>query len=161
MNSGVAGGLLTSVHGLGGLLETDKLAHRFATGDAATRAAVVVTHSVPSPADPRGLITFGVAGLVALAFGQAFLAGGHRGLGRLGIAYGADLVLLFVATAAGVNGLVLVTGGLASVVLGPVWWVAVARLLWADGSDVVDLTDSAGAGAASAEPVSVPSQRDA
>ena len=56
-----------------------------------------------------------------------------RRLGLLGVALGCDMVVLFLATAVGVGALVLLTGGLASVVLGPIWWVAVARLLWRGG----------------------------
>ena len=39
------------------------------------------------------------------------------------------LIMLFVATATGVNALVLITGGLASLVLGPIWWVGVGRMI--------------------------------
>jgi hypothetical protein len=42
---------------------------------------------------------------------------------------GLDMVALFLATATGVGPLVLLTGGLASVVLGPIWWISVARML--------------------------------
>jgi hypothetical protein len=42
------------------------------------------------------------------------------------------MALLFLATAIGIGSLVLLTGGLASVVLGPIWWIGVARLLWRD-----------------------------
>lgn len=54
--------------------------------------------------------------------------------GLLGIVLGVDMIVLFLATAIGISGLVLLTGGLASVVLGPLWWVSVARLLWAPGT---------------------------
>jgi hypothetical protein len=126
--AGVAGALLTSVHGMADLLEVDRLAHRFASGDAAMRAAVVTAHSLPSAVDPRGLVTFGIAGLVAVAFGAAFLER-RRTMALIGVIYGADLVALFVATALSVNAAVLLTGGLASVVLGPVWWLLVASTL--------------------------------
>jgi hypothetical protein len=43
---------------------------------------------------------------------------------------GIDMVVLLLATATGVGPLVLLTGGLASVILGPLWWVSVGRLLW-------------------------------
>src|SRR4051812_8826014 len=126
--AGVVAGLATAAHGLGDLLTVDKLAHRYAAGDATVRAAVSVTHATPSPVDPRGLMTFGLAGLVALGFGIA-LRHQRRATARIGIAYGVDLVLLFAATAAGVNGAVLVTGGLASLVLGPLWWIGVSRVI--------------------------------
>src|SRR4051794_29387754 len=66
---GVVAGAATAAHGFADLVGLDKLAHRFADGDAATRAAVLVANALPSPTDPRGLATFGLAGLVALAFG--------------------------------------------------------------------------------------------
>lgn len=56
-------------------------------------------------------------------------------LGRLGTALGIDLLLLFVATAVGAGRVVLVTGGLASVVLGPIWWIGVSRFLWSPALD--------------------------
>src|SRR5207248_11163723 len=56
--AGVTAGLATAMHGLSDLFTVDKLAHRFTTGDAAVRAAVTVSHTAPSPVDPRGLMTF-------------------------------------------------------------------------------------------------------
>jgi hypothetical protein len=125
----VIAGLATSAHGLGDLVGVDKLAHRYAAGDAATKAAVAVAHVTPSTVDPRGLATFAASGLVALAVGLA-LRHSHSRLGTLGVVLGADMALLFVANAVGINALVLLTGGLASVVLGPIWWFCLARLLW-------------------------------
>ena len=126
---GVVGGLATAAHGLANLIGVDELAGDYASGDAATRAAVAVAHATPSQVDPRGLATFLAAGVVALVLGLAMRADNQR-LGLLGIVLGCDMVVLFVATAAGIGALVLLTGGLASVVLGPIWWVSVARLLW-------------------------------
>lgn len=129
---GVVGGLATAAHGLASLLGVDELAGDYASGDAATRAAVAVAHATPSQVDPRGLATFLAAGVVALVLGLAIRPDKPR-LGLLGIVLGCDMVVLFVATAVGIGPLVLLTGGLASVVLGPIWWVSVARLLWRDG----------------------------
>jgi len=114
-------------------LRVDELARKYDSGDAATGAVVAVAHAMPSEVDPRGLATFGAAGLVALVLGMA-VRGDRPRLGLLGIVLGIDMVLLFVATAAGIGPLVLLTGGLASVVLGPIWWISVARLLWPGGA---------------------------
>ncbi len=124
----VVAGFATSAHGLADLVGVDKLAHRYAAGDAATRAAVAVAHVAPSSVDPRGLATFAASGLVALVVGLA-LRSIHPRLGTLGMVLGVDMVMLFVATAVGIPALVLLTGGLASVVLGPIWWFGIARLL--------------------------------
>jgi hypothetical protein len=126
---GVVGGLATAAHGLASLLGVDELAGDYESGDAATRAAVAVAHATPSPVDPRGLATFLAAGLVALVLGPVVRAENER-LGLLGVVLGCDMVLLFLATAVGIGSLVLLTGGLASVVLGPIWWVSLARQLW-------------------------------
>ena len=126
--AGVGAGLLTAAHGLGDLIANDRLAHRYASGDAATRAAIDVQRSLPSATDPRGLATFAVSGLAVLALGVALRPSSGR-LGLLGAVLGADLVLLFAATAIGIGPLVLVAGGLASVVLGPAFWLGAARLL--------------------------------
>jgi hypothetical protein len=134
---GVVAGLATAAHGLTSLLGVDELAHDYESGDAAKRAAVAVAHAAPNHVDPRGLATFGAAGLVALVLGLAVRPERPR-LGQLGIVLGVDMVVLFVATAAGIDPLVLLTGGLASVVLGPIWWVSVGRLLWRTPSEVGD-----------------------
>lgn len=126
---GVVGGFATAAHGLADLVGVDKLAHRYAAGDGAARAAIAVAHVAPSPVDPRGLATFCAGGLVALTLGLA-LRPRHRRLGLLGVVLGIDMVVLFIANAVGINALVLLTGGLASVVLGPVWWFGIASVLW-------------------------------
>jgi hypothetical protein len=125
---GVVAALATAAHGLADLVGYDKLAHTFATGDAATRAAVRVSALQPAAVDPRGLFTFGVAGL-AIALAACGMWATSPRLARLAAVLGVDMVVLFVATATGVNALVLVTGGLASVVLGPAWWLSVAGRL--------------------------------
>jgi hypothetical protein len=129
---GVVGGLATAAHGLASLVGVDELAGDYSSGDSATRAAVAVAHASPSQVDPRGLATFLVAGVVALVLGLAVRSDKPR-LGLLGIVLGIDMAVLFLATAIGIGPLVLLTGGLASVVLGPIWWVSLARLLWPGG----------------------------
>ena len=124
---GVVAGLATAAHGLSDLIGFDKLAHTYAA-DPASRVAVRVDATLPSAIDPRGLFTFGVTGAAVLVAALLLRAEGQR-LGTLGIVLGVDLMLLFMATAIGIGPLVLLTGGLASVVLGPWWWVAVARRL--------------------------------
>ena len=127
--AGVTVGFATAAHGLGDLIGTDELAQRYRAGDSAIRASVIVAHQLPSPVDPRGLFTFGATGLIVATLALAARRSAPR-LARLGLVLGADMVALFVATAAGVNAAVLVTGGLASVVLGPAWWLGAARMLW-------------------------------
>ena len=84
-----------------------------------------------APTDPRGFATFGLAGLWSLIAGLELRA--HGGLKaaywQLAIVGGIDLMLLFVATVIGAMPLILVTGGLASVVLGPAFWAMTGRLL--------------------------------
>jgi len=130
---GVVGGLATAAHGLSALVGVDKMAHHYATADPAKRAAVVVAGATPSQVDPRGLASFCAAGLVALVLGLA-LRPSQPPLGLLGVVLGVDMVVLFVATATGVGPLILVTGGLASVILGPLWWVGLARILQSPAS---------------------------
>src|SRR5947208_536339 len=60
-------------------------------------------------------------------------------LAVLGYVAGTDLLLLFLASASGAAVPILVTGGLASLVLGPAWWFGVARrLVRSDGTGVSD-----------------------
>lgn len=113
---GVGYGLLSAAHG--------------------TFAAVAIQQSVAapdlSPTDPRGLATFGLAGLWALTLGLETVAGNGslpRNLGWLAILCGIDLIVLYVATIAAVDGLILVSGGLASVILVPAFWIWTGRIL--------------------------------
>jgi hypothetical protein len=84
-----------------------------------------------SATDPRGLATFGLAGIWMLALGLTArgAAAFPRNLTLIAIAGGIDLIVLFFATVAGSTTLILLTGGLASVVLGPAFWIWSGRLL--------------------------------
>jgi hypothetical protein len=85
-----------------------------------------------SPTDPRGLATFGLAGLWAFTLGLETVAGNGvlpRNLGWLAIVAGFDLIVLFFATVAAYEGLILVSGGLASVILVPAFWIWTGRVL--------------------------------
>lgn len=84
-----------------------------------------------SATDPRGFATFGLAGLWLLAAGwqlrpRADLRRVYAQLATLG---GIDLIALFAATVIGSTPLILLTGGLASVLLGPAFWLMTGRLL--------------------------------
>jgi hypothetical protein len=113
---GVGYGLLSAAHG--------------------TFEAIAIEQSVAlpalSPTDPRGLATFGLAGLWAFTLGLETVAGNGalpRNLGWLAIVSGLDLIVLFFATIAAVEGLILVSGGLASVILVPAFWIWTGRVL--------------------------------
>jgi hypothetical protein len=84
-----------------------------------------------SATDPRGFATFGLAGLWSIVLGFATRSGASfpRVLGTIALVNGVDLLVLFFATATGAGSLVLVTGGLASVLLGPLQWVLIGRTL--------------------------------
>lgn len=83
----------------------------------------------PSQVDPRGLLTFGVAGLSVLVFGWliATRGGGFPArLGSLGIVFGVLLVLTYVARLIVLDPaslLVLAPAGLAGFVAGPLWYL--------------------------------------
>lgn len=113
---GVGYGLLSAAHG--------------------TFEAIAIEQNVAlpaiSPTDPRGLATFGLAGLWALVLGLETLAGNGalpRDLGWLAIVVGLDLIVLFIATVAASDGLILVSGGVASVILVPAFWIWTGRVL--------------------------------
>lgn len=84
-----------------------------------------------SPTDPRGFATFALAGIwLIVVGGELARRTDLRPLyARLAVVAGVDLIVLFLATVFGSTPLILVTGGLASVVLGPVFWAMTGRLL--------------------------------
>lgn len=82
--------------------------------------------------DPRGFATFGLAGLWMLVVGlvaPVATAGWPTWLTPVAIVGGVDLIALFVATVAGAELPILLTGGLASVILGPAFWFGAGVLL--------------------------------
>jgi hypothetical protein len=87
-----------------------------------------------SPIDPRGFATFGLAGMWSLIAGLELRSrpGLRPVYWQLAVVGGIDLIALFVATAIGSEPLILVTGGLASVILGPAFWAMTGRLLSAE-----------------------------
>jgi len=89
-----------------------------------------------SPTDPRGFATFGLAGLWLIVVSRelARRTDLRPRYAQLATIAGIDLLLLFVGTVIGNTPLILVTGGLASVVLGPVFWAMTGRLLSAEPS---------------------------
>lgn len=84
-----------------------------------------------SPTDPRGFATFGLAGVWMLALGLSArgAAALPSNLAMLAIVGGVDLIALFFATVAQSTPLILVTGGLAAVILGPAFWIWSGRIL--------------------------------
>ncbi len=76
--------------------------------------------------DPHGFATFGLAGLWTIAVGALARQGRGglpRGLSVFAVVAGVDLVLLYLSTLFGSDTGILVFGGLASVILGPVFWM--------------------------------------
>lgn len=115
---GVGYGLLSAAHGVFGAI---------AEQQGLTGAAGAL-----NPTDPRGFATFGLAGLWALTLGLETVAGNGslpRNLGWLAIVSGLDLLVLFAATVAAADQVILVSGGLASVILVPAFWIWTGRVL--------------------------------
>lgn len=112
---GVGWALLSAAHGT---FSTIADVQQIATGDL-------------SATDPRGFATFGLAGLWSIVLGLSIRSGAAfpAMLGTIALLNGIDLLVLFFATATGAGTLVLVTGGLASVILGPVLWIGIGRAL--------------------------------
>lgn len=87
-----------------------------------------------SPIDPRGFMTFAVAGLAAIVLSWLILRGATlpRGLAYLGIASGALLVALYLAYMIILNALhpivlgLIVLSGLAQ----PIWYLWLGYALW-------------------------------
>lgn len=97
----------------------------------AQRAAIELVRMAPSQIDPAGLGTFGLIGLASLVTGLIIIVGGRlpRTLGYLAVVNAVLLIALFFASAANAQTLILITGGLTSVIVGPVFWIWLGREL--------------------------------
>jgi hypothetical protein len=97
---------------------------RQATGDPLARG-------IPSWADPKGLGTFLLFGIASFVFARIFLSTGvlSRRLGYLGLLNGVLLVVLFFANVFDSLPVILVAGGLTSVIVTPLWWIWIGRSL--------------------------------
>ena len=119
---GLGAAFATFAHGIYQALLTNLLHNNIAE---AQRNVIMASRLVPSSLDPNGLATFFLSGIVALIIGLVILHGNSvpRWLGVLALINAILLVTLFAATVMGMSTLILISGGLASVVAGPIWWV--------------------------------------
>jgi len=90
---------------------------------------------VPSAIDPRGLLTFGLAGLGLLVLSRLMSRGGGfpRGLARLGYLSGVLLVLIYLGRLIVLDAaspLILGPAALEGFVVNPLWYVWLGRTLW-------------------------------
>jgi hypothetical protein len=78
-----------------------------------------------SEVDPRGLAAFGVVGLVSFIFSWLIVRSGvlAKTFGYLGLFNALLLVVLYFATVAGAQTVILISGGLTAVIVGPIWWI--------------------------------------
>jgi len=124
---GVAASFAILIHGG---FET-LLFHKTVQAEGGRRAIFTAAKLVPSQVDPTGLATFFVVGIVSFVFSWLILQSGTLPgvFGRLGIANGVLLWTVFVASAADIRWLVLASGGLTLIVVGPIWWIWLGSLL--------------------------------
>lgn len=118
---GVAASLLTFTHGA---FETLLLID-IQKADPTQLVFLKALSLAPSQVDPAGLATFLLTGLVVFTFSYLISQSKAlpKGLATLGMVNGVVLAVLFFATAASVQTLILISGGLTSVILGPIWWI--------------------------------------
>jgi hypothetical protein len=115
---GVASGLATLMHGVYEAMLVG------APQPASTAPPV-------SQVDPAGLASFFILGIAIFAFSRLMIGGGTlpKNLGYLGMFQALLVVVLFFANVGGVQTLILISGGLASVIIGPLWWIWLGRQL--------------------------------
>jgi hypothetical protein len=118
---GAGASMATLMHGIYQAM----LVNTLQIADEAQRAAIEAARMLPSQVDPAGLAAFFLVGIVAFVFGWLIVRSGAlpRGLGYLSMFNAALLVILFCASAANVQMLILISGGLTSVIVGPIWWI--------------------------------------
>ena len=93
--------------------------------------------SLPSAIDPRGLLTFGIAGLGFFAFAWLIGRSGiSRGLSYLGYLLAIMLVILYLGRLIILDPkspLIVVDGGLAGFIANPLWYTWLGAVLWQGG----------------------------
>ena len=115
---------------LHGMYETQLLLTS-AVGTAAEKSAIAAANLLPSEVDASGVAAFFVVGVVAFLFSRLILQTGTlpKNLAYLGMLNALLLVVLFVARTFAVVPLILLAGGLTSVIAGPIWWIWMGREL--------------------------------
>jgi hypothetical protein len=102
---------------------------------------VAAAANLPSQIDPRGMLTFGVAGLALFFFSWLIGQGGFsRGLSLLGYVTAALLVVIYLArliVQQPTNLVLLVPVLLVGFILNPVWYLWLGRSLWQEASQSV------------------------
>jgi hypothetical protein len=97
--------------------------------------------NLPSQIDPRGLLTFGVAGLALFFFGWLLSQGGFsRGLSLLSYLLAALLVIIYLARLIilqPTNPILLVPVLLVGFILNPVFYIWLGLSLWQEASQAV------------------------
>ncbi len=99
----------------------------------------VALANLPSPIDPRGLLTFGMAGLGVFVISWLMRRGGQfpRGLSYWGYLLAVLLVMLYLGRLIILdpkNPLVLVDALLSGFIVNPVWYVWLGIVLWGTSS---------------------------
>lgn len=125
---------------LSGMASFAMLQHgAFQAIDIFRRGALDSALGAPSQVDPAGLATFGVVGISAFLWGWLIVRTNifSRALGYVGMLNAALLITLFFATIVGSQPLVLLSGGLTSVIIGPVWWIWLGRVLASQRAAIV------------------------
>lgn len=128
---GVFGAVMTAVHGFWDFMRTPVLLAQWDRGIEGRRDAISAFAGVPNPVDPRGLGAFLLLGLFVLVAARHLARDRAPDglLGPIGLAYGFLLVVLFLAGLVGPAGVRAALAGLTVGVVGPVWWLLVARML--------------------------------
>lgn len=107
-------------------------AHQVLTLVSSVFQATIGSRSTASQTDPKGLATFLLFGFASAVFGCLLLRspGARPALGLVGLANAVLLAFLFASSASGNKPLILVAGGLSSLVLTPLWWCWIGLRLW-------------------------------
>ena len=121
---GFAGALGSTIHG------AFDLANAF-------HEPAALASDVPNAVDPRGVLTFGVAGFAVLVLSRLMTRGGGfpARLGILGYVSGILLVLIYLGRLIVLDPaspLVLVPAALEGFIVNPVWYIWIGLTLWRD-----------------------------